>query len=137
MQEAEITRILFVDNDETAFEFRKCMAKVLGQLPPMELFHASDATEALHILEQVQPHVVVFDDEIPEERELFLESLNGAQPQIVIQTDKTDPASRKAMAHKRVTFLKPSDSLEGIHETFVVAATLANKGVTADPKLLS
>lgn len=137
MADPVVTKILFVDNDETAFEFRKCMAKVLGQLPPMELFHATDATEALHLLEQVQPHVVIFDDYLPEERELFLDSLVGSHPQIVIQTDRAEASREKTFGNRKITYVNHADSLEAIHQTFVLAASLATGNTETPGKLHS
>ena len=72
------TKILFVDSDEAAFHFRKCMVKVIAELPPVELFHATDATEALMLIDRLKPHVIVLDNESIEERELLLDSLTEA-----------------------------------------------------------
>ena len=60
------------------------------------------------------------------ERELFLDSLGGAQPQIVVQTDRSDSCGEKSWGNRKITYVKHADSLEAIHETFVVAASLAN-----------
>ena len=95
MQEQfQATKILFIDNDEPAFEVRQCMAKVLGSLPPVKLFHAKDATEALSMLDELKPDVVVLDDE------------QGAEKD------------------QSVTYIPKSDSLEGIHDTLVLITAI-------------
>ena len=129
MSDSDVTKILFLDNDETAFQFRKCMAKVLGQLPPMELFHAGDATEALHLMEQLRPDVVVIDNEVPEERDLFLDSLPGAHPPVVVQSDT------EQKANGNITYIRKSETLEGIHETLIVATAIATRDGASSHKL--
>jgi DNA-binding NarL/FixJ family response regulator len=119
-----VTKILFIDNDETAFQIRQCIARVLSQLPPIELFHACDATEGLSLLENLKPDVVILDDELNEERDLFLESLPGKHPPVLVQTQL--PAPRTG-AHREVTYMVKNESLEGIHQTLLVATTLATK----------
>jgi DNA-binding NarL/FixJ family response regulator len=129
MGESEATKILFIDNDETTFQFRKCMARVLGQLPPIELFHASDATEALHLLEQLKPDVVVLDGDTPEERDLFLDSIVGEQPAIIVQSESGSKEGTNMPAHwkSQVTYVSKMETLEGIHQTLLVAASMASK----------
>jgi DNA-binding NarL/FixJ family response regulator len=122
--DSTITKILFIDNDEMAFQVRQCMARVLGELPPVELFHANDATEGLQLLENLRPDVVILDDEVPEERDLFLDSVTGLYPPIVVQTEGT--AKSKSSSNK-VTYVMKNESLEGIHHTLLVATTLASK----------
>lgn len=121
----EVTRILFIDHDETAFQFRKCMAKVLGTLPQVELFHAADATEALLLLEQLQPDVIVIDDESPEERDLFLDSLTAVHPPIILQGDSGSDQGYRGQ--REVTVLQREETLEDIHHTLMVAASVAFK----------
>ena len=138
MSETEATKILFIDNDETTFQFRKCMARVLGQLPPIELFHASDATEALHLLEQLKPDVVVLDGDTPEERDLFLDSIVGDHPPIIVQSEGGEKDVKGFPAHWRsqVTYVSKMETLEGIHQTLLVAASMASKDLPKS-KLLS
>lgn len=127
-----VTKILFIDNDETAFEVRQCMAKVIAALPPVELFHANDATEGLAMLENLKPDVVILDNELQEERDLFLDSLTANHPPIVIQTETPAPKG----SNKRYTYIPKSSSLEGIHQTLVVAANVATKTVSGGTKSL-
>lgn len=118
-----VTKILFIDNDEMAFQVRQCMVRVLNQLPPVELFHANDATEALALLENLKPDVIILDDELAEERDLFLDSLTPKHPPVVVQTE----SEAKKAARKEVTYIEKNESLEGIHQTLLVATTLASK----------
>ena len=124
----QVTRILFIDNDELSFEFRKCMARVISSLPPMELFHAHDATEALNMLESLHPDVVILDSDSHEENELFIDSLNGSHPPIVVLED--DPQLKNAA--NDIRYLKKNDSIEGIHQTLLVASELGTKDNNQD-----
>lgn len=120
-----ITKILFIDSDEVSFQFRKCMATVLQQLPPMELFHASDATEGLSILENIQPDVVVLDDEILDECHLFLDSLQESHPPVILQTDARTKSSTEQFGSVFVTYLPKDESLAGVHETLKFVTSMA------------
>lgn len=135
MREQEVTKILFLDHDETTFQFRKCMAKVLGALPPVELFHAADATEALQLMEQLQPDVIVLDDDNPAERDLFLDSLTGNHPPIVLEVEDEKDA-RHSRSRARVTLVRKGETLEGIHQTLIVATNVATRPVPGNcPKM--
>lgn len=126
-KEVQVTKILFIDNDEITFQFRKCMAMALCQLPPVELYHASDATEGLSLLEDLKPHVVILDDESPEECTLFLENLSKEHPHIIVQSDNFAESSSRKCAFE-VTVIERNDTLEGIHNTLLKAASLASEG---------
>ena len=121
------TKILFLDDDEISFEFRKCMAKVLSSIPPVELFHASDATEALGLLESLHPDVIVLNEDLAEENALFLDSLTQDHPPIVVQTDK----EQKKALDESITYIKRNETIEGIHQTLVVATTICKKKTAA------
>lgn len=122
-----MTKILFIDNDEMIFQIRQCMARVINQLPPVELFHASDATEGLQLMEQMKPDVVILDDDVPEERDLFLDSLSHIHPPIMVQVEQEMNQKRRGRGNKEVTYITKNDSLEGLHSTLLVATTLATK----------
>ncbi len=123
------TKILFVDSDETSFQVRQCMARVLSSLPPIELFHARDATEALAMLEQLKPDVIVLDDEIPAERDLFIDSLPGNHPPIVLRSETTLPAPEKFKLDKHVTYIPKNESLDGIHQTLILVTAIGLKAI--------
>ena len=126
MREKEVTKILFIDDDETSFQFRKCMAQVLRQLPPVELFHAGDATEGLQLLEKVHPDVVVLDDELCDECDLFLDSLTLNHPPVVVQVDGKQKTKTPAK-HVMVNYIRKNESLAGIHDTLLAATIAAGK----------
>ena len=68
-----MTKILFIEEDLTTFEIRKCIAAVLEGIQPLELFHAKDATEGLELLDEVKPDVVIIGHEEGSETELFMD----------------------------------------------------------------
>ncbi len=117
-------RILFVETDETSFEVRKCMAKVLAALPPVLLFHAKDATEALTMMESVKPDVVVLDDEMEGEHQLFLDSLATEHPPVVVRSEGARPDPKTFTLDQTVTYIPKSETLEGIHNTLMLVAAI-------------
>lgn len=119
------TKILFLDNDEHSFAIRQCIARALVDLPPVELFHASDATEALSMLEELTPDVIVLDEEVQEECDLLLDSLGSSHPPIVLQTEKNIKNTPALGAE--ITYLQKSESLEGMHKTLVLATSIGSK----------
>lgn len=115
------TKILIVDSDDAAFEIRQCIAQTLKELPPVELFHARDATEALNMLERLDPDVIVLDDAEPGECDLFIDSLTGAHPPIVMCGEIVGPTTEQGQA---ITYLPKSETLEEFHTALVTAATI-------------
>ena len=126
-----VTKILFIDNDEASFQIRQCVARVLAELPPLEMFHARDASEGLALLDEHHPDVVVFDDELGSELKLFLDSLAKNHPPIVFCTETADQFD-KTRPEDDVTCIPKCESLEGLHQTLVVAASLASKAAEAN-----
>lgn len=123
---ASVTKILFVDNDEAGFQVRQCIARVLEKLPAMELFHANDATEALTLLDQLKPDVIVLDHEHEEEKCLFLESLSSNHPPVIVQSaEDSRPTTDRAGLVRHVP---RNDSLEGLHQTLILATSLGTPG---------
>ena len=121
------TKILFVDNDETSFQVRQCMAKVLNALPPVELFHARDATEALSMLDQLKPDVIVLDDDTPAERDLFIDSMQGNHPPIVLRCESREVLPKDFSLEKKITYIPKSESLDGIHQTLMLVTAIGVK----------
>ncbi|MCC6932475.1 MAG: response regulator transcription factor [Deltaproteobacteria bacterium] len=136
MSTKEVTRILFIDDDETSFQFRKCMVQVLQQIPPVELFHAQDATEGLSLLEKIKPNVVVLDENLCEECDLFLDSLSKNHPPIVMQTENRKNKSKHSFRqYHDISYIKKNESLAGIHETLMVVTDIAHRRIQTSEKL--
>lgn len=125
--EESLTRILIVDNNERMFEVRQCIARALTELPPIELFHARDATEALALLDSLAPDVVVLDSEEPGERDLFMDSLSSDHPPIVLCTESQSEDSITMEIDREVTYIPKSETLEGFHQTLKLAAAIGMK----------
>ena len=122
-----VTKILFIEEDLTSFEIRKCIAAVLEGISPVELYHAKDASEGLELLDEVKPDVIVIEHEERAEAELFLDGLNHNHPPIVVDVLETE-ASEERGERSVVTYLKHDGSLEGIHHLLKVAKSLAALG---------
>lgn len=134
MGESQPTKILFVEEDERSFEVRQCVARVLQALPPVQLFHAKDATEALSLLDQIRPDVIVLDGEVNEEKELFIDSLHGEHPPVVIRTEQDAQNCVSNFSLERaVNYIPKNESLEGIHQTLLLAAAIGHRNSTATP----
>ena len=125
------TKILFVDSDETSFQVRQCMARVLDSLPPIELFHARDATEALQMLEQLKPDVIVLDDDTPAERDLFMDSMSGGHPPIVVRSENRASSPKEFSLTKSVNYIPKNESLDGIHQTLILVTAIGVKATGA------
>lgn len=121
-----MTKILFIEEDETAFEIRRCIAAVLEGIQPVELFQAKDASEALELLDEVCPDVVIIEHEDKAERELFLDGLSGEHPPVLIDCAKPEKNPRK-----KVSYVRKDPSLEGIHQLLKTATTMAALGITS------
>ena len=125
--DVEPTKILFIENDEAAFQILQCIARALLTLPPIELYHARDASEALAMLDSLGPDVIVIDEDEAEERDLLIDSLSVNHPPIILQTDTTDSPNAASSLDEEITRIPRCESLEGIHETLKVAAALGEK----------
>ena len=105
------------------------MVQVLQEIPPLELFHAQDATEGLSLLDKLKPSVVVLDESVIEECELFLDSLAHNHPPIVMQINKHHlKKCQQALHREDINYISKNDSLAGIHETLVTVANIAQRG---------
>ncbi len=119
------TKILLLDDSEASFQIWQCIARALDGLPPLEMIHAIDATEALQKIEQAKPDVVVvnLDDELVEEKQVFMDSLFGHHPPIVVPNDPQNSRSSD-----KVIYVNSGESLDGIHKTLLAATAAATRG---------
>ena len=127
------TKILIINHDEACFQVQQCIAKALSNLPPVELYHARDATEALGLLDRLSPDVVVISDEEPDEGELFIDSLASNHPPILLQTETGVPAPKDFNIRGEITRIPKNESLEGLHHTLMLAVAIGSRH-TALPK---
>jgi DNA-binding NarL/FixJ family response regulator len=121
------TKILVIDEDESSFQIRQCIAKALHGLPPVEMYHAHDATEALAMIERLCPHVILVDYDQPEERELFIDSLSSQHPPIVLETEGEFTSVQDFSVSQEITYIPRSESLEEMHQELLLVAALGVK----------
>lgn len=117
-------KILFLDNDEMSFAIRQCIARVLTNLPPLELYHATDAASALDALESFAPDVIVADENSYDELEILFDSTDHQRPPVLLQSEK-NLVSEAELANKNVMRIGKSGSIDGLRRTLVAATTLA------------
>jgi len=120
-----VTKILFLEEDQTTFEIRRCIALVLEGIQPIEMYFAKDATEALELLDEVGPDVVVIEHEEEAEKELFLDGLKKSHPPVIVEEAQSDSRRRPG-----VSYQTRDGSLEGIHQLLKKASALALMGNT-------
>ena len=118
------TKILFIDQNEASFQVQRCVAKALSSLPPVQLYHAHDATEALAMIDKLSPDVIIIDEEDLDENELLIDSLGPQHPPIVLQTEENITSPSQFTLNQKITRIPRSESLEGIHQTLLLAAAL-------------
>lgn len=125
----DITKILFVDNDNLAFQIRQCAARAIFGLPPLELFHANDANEALATIEQIRPDVVVLDSKLSEEIEVLIDNLGGYLPSFIVQTDNATLEELESFQQlgAGVTCIANGNSLDSLHSMLLLAASIAQQ----------
>lgn len=130
------TRILFVDSDEGLLQVWQCIAFALEGIPPVEFFHATDATDGLSMLEKCKPDVIVLnlDDELSEERDVFMESLYGPHPPVIVPTD--DEGSANAKRDGKFIYVNRGGTLDGIHRALLVATSAASKSAGERAKVV-
>ncbi|MBP9838357.1 MAG: response regulator transcription factor [Proteobacteria bacterium] len=121
------TKILIIEEDETTFQVKKCIAKVLEALPPMELFHAKDSSEALTMIDQIKPDVVVLEHDNKDEQDLLIDSLAPNHPPVMCCTEDKISADKKFSFDKSVNYIPKSESIDGIHQTLMLATALGTK----------
>jgi chemotaxis response regulator CheB len=114
------TRILFVEADEAAFQFRKCMSEIIEALPPTELLLATDAGEALEFLAEEKADVLIVDDELTEELEVIVDSIDCSTIPILVQSE---PENRESLAklEKHLRLIPKEESLDHLHQTILCA----------------
>lgn len=124
MNDSEITKILFLDDDEMSFAVRQCIARVIANNPPVELFHACDAASALDVLDNVSPDVIVVDDNCYHELELLSESVVENRVPVLLQSN--DPCFLNLdFSTTTLMRIEKNASLDGLKNTLVVAAEMA------------
>lgn len=118
------TKLLFIDEDEGSFEVWQSLAQVLSTLPPLQFYHACDATDALAMIDTICPDVVVLnlDDDLEAERSVFVDSMYGDFPPVVVPLE--DEMQFTAENDKMI-FLENCSSIEGIHKTLLAAVSAA------------
>ena len=119
-----VAKVLFVDADDETFQFRRCMAKALSDLPPLELYHASRADKAFELLESKDLNVIVIDEELQEEYELFIEGLNSQHPPVLVMVRHSREVDTLD-SETKIAYMPKNTSLAGMHQTLLVALELA------------
>lgn len=79
------------------------------------------------MLDRLRPDVVVMDDEEPEEKDLLFDSLVTGHPPILLQTDENLPTVKDFNLNGEITRIPKSESLEGIHQTLMLAVAIGVK----------
>ena len=121
-------RVLFVEEDIAAFQILECLVKVLQNIHPIELFHASDASDALSRFSKIHPHVIVMNNESYEDIELLKDNIINENASLVLfrNIDEQDN-NKKQKSDTNIVFLPRSETLEEIHNNLIILSSLATK----------
>ena len=123
-------KVLFIDPDETSFQLTKCVARVITQFPPLEFIHSTSFDEASSLIEETNPNLVVIDDQLEHGIEEFLNESEGKSQVFVILTSR--PGALKHLESNRVICVPQDGSLEGVHKTLFILASLASKSGSSE-----
>ncbi len=123
--EKTVTKIVFVESDEVSFQFRKCMATVIQSLPSLELYLATNAEEALKLIEDNKADVLVVDDELTDDLQLIIDNNSLGNIPIILQTDEGE-AKLEVFPESTITILPHEESLEEIHSLLKIAHSLGS-----------
>ena len=90
----EIPRIISVEDDQGIFDLIQTTLKHL----PVELYHAKTGEEALALVKEIAPDLVVLDIALPGihgwDVLKQLKKMNGNQPSILVLTARSEPTHR-------------------------------------------
>ena len=133
----EKTKIIFIEPCEAAFQFRKCMAQVMQSLPPIEMAHAKDASSALDIIEEEGADVIVVNDDLQDELEVILDSIDNKEFPVLVQSDVQESFEANKILYierKNIKVIPKEETLDHLHKTLIAATN--HKGIGADVGLL-
>ena len=120
-----------MDTDEMAFAIRQCIARVITNLPPVELFHVTRASDAIDALESIAPDVLVIDDSCLEELEILIEHYQNDLLPILLQSNNPPTKSSK-QSDLKISYIEKSPSIDGLRKTIVAATDLVHGRVTCE-----
>jgi len=121
------TKILVIDHDYTSFQVHECIAKALGTLKHVELVHAADVTEALRVMDRVNPDAILVSEEDGDEQSLLLDSVGAMHPPILLQTNDKGHFDKKQSLEQDVMYVPFYDTLEGIHQLITLLVAIGEK----------
>jgi hypothetical protein len=121
------TKILVIDNDYTSFQVHECIAKALGTLKHVEMVHAADVTEALRVMDKVNPDAILVSEEDSDEQSLLLDSVGTLHPPILLQTNNKVHFDKKQSLEQDVMYVPFYDTLEGIHQLITLLVAMGEK----------
>ena len=98
------------------------MAQVIASLPPFELVHAKDATEALELIDKDGADVLVVDDELSDELSLIIDSLGNSNMPILLQSN--GEASEPFSSRLNITVIPKEESIDHFHRTLLAATEI-------------
>lgn len=130
MEVRNATKILVIEGDQTNFQVRKCIAQALGLLPQLDLIYAADVSEGLKMIENYRPDAIIFSEEDLYERDLLLENIGNEHPPIILQTEDSEFFKTKQSLEQDIMYVPVYDTLEGMHQVLVLAATMGKRTKT-------
>lgn len=121
------TKILVIEEDQTNFQVRHCIAQALGLTNSIDLIYAYDVSEALRIMEKSSPDVILFSEEDLIEKEMLLDFLGEKHPPLILQTEDDAHFSHKQKTDQKIMYVPVYDTLEGMHQVLMLAASMGQR----------
>lgn len=127
MEVNHTSNILVIENDQSNFQVRKCIAQALGLLSSIKLIHAKDVKTGLSMLEKNKFSAIIYSEEDCTEKDSLIQKLGDFHPPLVIQTEDSDYYKHKQSLDQNIMYVPIYDTLEGMHQVLILAATLGGK----------
>lgn len=119
-----VAKVLYIDRNELAFQFQQCIARVLEDIPRVQLYRVSTTSEAIKVLPTIRPDLLVLDDELIQELDALIEALPNISFPVVVQMSDIKTVRKQ---HENVTYIEKSGSLDGIQSLLSQIAAMASR----------
>jgi hypothetical protein len=91
------------------------------------MVHAADVTEALRVMDKVNPDAILVSEEDSDEQSLLLDSVGTLHPPILLQTNNKVHFDKKQSLEQDVMYVPFYDTLEGIHQLITLLVAMGEK----------
>ena len=127
MEVNHTSNILVIENDQSNFQVRKCIAQALGLLSSIKLVYAKDVNTGLLMMGKNKFNAIIYSEEECTEKDILIKKLGNLHPPLVIQTEDSAFYKDKQSLDQNIMYVPIYDTLEGMHQVLILAATLGGR----------